>query len=93
MKPHITTKSAQKMVDEAFRSAVQKNLLTVFIDGAHSISKIILAEYLPPIENAKTVKERKAAIEQLKAFLGKSDNLFPKETEKEAKPNENSESV
>jgi predicted DNA-binding helix-hairpin-helix protein len=93
MKSHLTAESAQKMIGDKMQETVKRVSDVSFMNGAYAISKMILAQYMPAIESAKNAKERTEAINNLKVFLGKADKLFPKQTEKEAKPDENSESI
>ena len=85
MKSHIVEPDRERALQEAeqalnsWNEYHNKRVENAFRMGAASISKFALELYIPDIENAKNAKQRKEAIEALKVYLGKGDNLVESE--------------
>ena len=79
MKSHITESEAKRMFAEQTGDIIKRTAQNNFALGAHAISKMVLKDYIPDIENATTDEERTKAIEALKHFLGNGENLKTEE--------------
>lgn len=77
MKSHIPDK--QEQIDSVLKQVddiIKRKTFNSFRMGAAAIANIALKDYIPEIEKAKNAKQRKDAIESLKAFFGKGDKLI-----------------
>lgn len=84
MNAHITDEEQKKMrakkqVQEQALKLLKQQRVQAFIAGAHSVSRILMNDYVPPLEEAVQNGDTEKALrklESIKKYLSNGDNLI-----------------
>lgn len=84
MNAHITDEEQEKMqakmqVQAQAQELLQRHRVQAFMAGAHTISKTLLNDYVPPLEEAVQNGDTEGALQELasiKKYLGNGESLI-----------------